>query len=55
MLTMYFDRGRSHVLNRVASEPDQKRLVGIPTVCATNRRRNEKWLLVIADLEPSPF
>jgi hypothetical protein len=34
MPTMHFDRGRSHVLVRVASQPYQERLVRHETVCA---------------------
>src|ERR1700722_13300535 len=34
MLTMDFNRGRSHMLECIASEPHQKRLVRHETVCA---------------------
>jgi hypothetical protein len=34
MLAMNFNRGRSHLLGRIASEPDQKSLIRHETVCA---------------------
>ena len=42
MLTMHLDRGRSHLLERIASELYQKRAVRHETVCAPASWRAQK-------------